>query len=308
MFRGVSVPADSKPQFETLEPRLLLSTTYEVDSLADNHLLDDLVTLREAVEAANSDTAVGDAEAGDGADVIQFHPSLAGLTIVLDGNQLVVGEDLTIVGLGADQLTIDADNRVRHFQVEPGVTLTMSDVTLDNGNAGEGTNGGAIYSDGTLVLTDCVLSNNRAGIDGGAIYGSSQSPSISLTDCDLLSNTAVGLGGGVYRHNGQLSLSGGRFEQNRATTGGGVYSKGSGALSIDGTDFTDNEAVTDGGAVRTGQATTITGGAEFLDNQAGRYGGAIRAYTPLGIMPLSYAQYSSPSKCSAPSEQMVMSV
>ena len=68
----------------------------------------------------------GDAPAGSGHDVIQFDPAILPGTITLDGNQLVVGDDLTIIGPGPLQLTIDAADRSRHFEINPGVTVDMS--------------------------------------------------------------------------------------------------------------------------------------------------------------------------------------
>ena len=65
---------------ETLEARRLLALI-TVDSLLDNFdpdtpTMDGRITLREAILAANADAVVGDAPAGNGADEIQFAPSL----------------------------------------------------------------------------------------------------------------------------------------------------------------------------------------------------------------------------------------
>jgi hypothetical protein len=100
-------------QLEPLESRWLLSTIYLVDSLEDVVAADGVLTLREAILAANTNQAVNEAPAGspDAPDVIQFHPDLAGGTIVLSGQPLVITEDLQIVGPGADQLTIDGGGR-----------------------------------------------------------------------------------------------------------------------------------------------------------------------------------------------------
>ena len=61
---------------EVLEPRTLL-TTFFVNTLDDgNPVQDNKLTLREALQAAASDTAVGDAPAGSGTDIIRFEPEL----------------------------------------------------------------------------------------------------------------------------------------------------------------------------------------------------------------------------------------
>ena len=243
---------------EVLEDRRLL-TTYMVNSLADNLDSDGFVTLREAVYAANSDSQIGDAPPGTGPDIIQFDPSLAHGTIFLTmGNELVVAAtpspspplpDLTIIGLGKNLLTINAGpgpgqtGLCRHFEVNPGAALAMSDLTLTNGNAGEGANGGAIYCDGTLDLTDVVLSGNRAGKDGGAIYATTASPALTLTGCDVTGNQAVGNGGGIDQLAGTLTITGGNVNLNTAVSyGGGVYATGSGSVAISGASFTGNQA------------------------------------------------------------------
>jgi len=74
------------PILEALEPRMLLSgTTYVVNSLADWVATDGVVTLREAIEAANTNVAVHNAPAGSSteADIVTFSASLTGRAIML---------------------------------------------------------------------------------------------------------------------------------------------------------------------------------------------------------------------------------
>ena len=114
---------------EALEARLLLDgTSYLVNSLADVVASDGVVTLREAMEAANRNAAVtADVLAGSAvaADRITFDQAAlqakAGpgnpLTIMLGGASLVITDDLAIEGLGPDVLRIDAGGRSRVFRV-----------------------------------------------------------------------------------------------------------------------------------------------------------------------------------------------
>ena len=60
---------------EYLEERTLLSAI-TVTSLADNTTVDGLVTLREAIQAAETDSSVDGSTAGSGADEIVFDASL----------------------------------------------------------------------------------------------------------------------------------------------------------------------------------------------------------------------------------------
>jgi hypothetical protein len=63
-------------------------------------------TLRDAIAQANT---------SPGADVIEFDAGLAGQTITLTSGELDITDDLTITGLGADQLTISGNNSSRVF-------------------------------------------------------------------------------------------------------------------------------------------------------------------------------------------------
>ena len=85
---------------------------YVVNSTADNVAVDGYVTLREAILAANSNTAVGDAHAGSSSttDVIVFSSSLNGQTINLAAALASSPISETADGhwSGANQLTINA--------------------------------------------------------------------------------------------------------------------------------------------------------------------------------------------------------
>ena len=92
---------------ETLEDRRMLAVI-TVDSLLDNFdpgapTSDGVVTLREAITAANTNAVSGDAPAGSGADTILFDAALSGQTITLGGTELEITDTLTIdfsLGIG----------------------------------------------------------------------------------------------------------------------------------------------------------------------------------------------------------------
>jgi hypothetical protein len=169
------------------------AATLTVNSLADNTTSGDgLVTLREAVAAANADTATDLGQSGSGADTIVFDASLAGGTMALTiaGNTtfgpsaLAVTSNITINGGNAPMLVISRDpgvTRLRHFYVSGAGHLRLQDITLSNGVArgfdggathrggtgGGGAGlGGAIFSEGTLEIVQSTLNGNQA--TGGA--------------------------------------------------------------------------------------------------------------------------------------------
>jgi len=113
---------------EELEPRILL-TSYLVDSLADVVASDGFITLREALQAANTNTAINEAPAGSATetDDIDFDGDLFSSgqrTITLGGTQLEITDDLALTGPGADLLTIDANDTSRVLYVGSGVTAS----------------------------------------------------------------------------------------------------------------------------------------------------------------------------------------
>ena len=67
-----------------------------VTTAADAVAADGACSLREAVQAANTDAAVSDCPAGSGADQI----SLGATTYKLTGGELLVTSELTITGAG----------------------------------------------------------------------------------------------------------------------------------------------------------------------------------------------------------------
>lgn len=223
---------------ERLEERALLSTI-TVTSLGDNQFEDGLVTLREAILAANLDLSVDGSEAGGHADTIVFDrelfrdgPIFESQTIAIDGfavndvgaSAFVIESDVTIQGpLGDYGLTFmrASMGEFRFFEVTADGALTLENITLyggaaHGGNGGNGTYGGgggaglggAIFSRGQLTVNrSAILGNTAQGGDGGVGFGGQ-----------------VGGGGG-----GGMSGSGGDSGGNDGGDGGGI-SGGSGGF------------------------------------------------------------------------------
>ena len=179
---------------ERLEDRTV-PAIITVTSVADNLDVDTQVTLREALQAANDDTSVDGSTAGSDADTIQFAAGLAGQTITLGGTQLVINSALTINGLGATQLSISGNNTSRIFEVLANNSVTISGLTLTQGQAD---NGGGILNSGILTISHSTISGNSVVFGGGesAVHGGGGG--------GILSNT--GNGGGI-RNLGRLTIN-----------------------------------------------------------------------------------------------------
>ena len=128
-----------RPALEGLEHRNLLST------LLVTNILDTGVS--------GDGSLRGEIAAADNGDKITFAHNLAGQTIALtSGNELLIDKSLNIDGLGADKLTISGDNTTnptRVFEIAAGATVTISHLTIANGNA-DGGDGSGIFNGGTL--------------------------------------------------------------------------------------------------------------------------------------------------------------
>ncbi len=180
-------PSNAAAECQILEERVLLSTI-TVTSLADTLAAGAAggVTLRDAIQAANTDTSVDGSVAGEAGveNVIVFQAGLNG-KVALTNGQFTITSSLAIQGLGAANTIIDAQHNSRVFDI----TSTAGDValggltiengkTIDNGSqdTSPGTGeGGAIRSvaTGSLTITNSTLSGNSttgAYAFGGAIY------------------------------------------------------------------------------------------------------------------------------------------
>ncbi len=213
---------------EVLENRTLL-TAYVVNTLSDNTTADGLISLREAIDAARTNAAIGDAPAGSGVgtDTISFDPSLNGGTITLNGTQLEIGGGTTINGPGAQNLTISGNAASRIFNIAPNTgTVTIVGLTLTNGAAEDGA---AVYTSGTnLIVLDVNFLGNHATRWGGALFG-----------------------------DGPVEVRRSTFAENTAADGGGAFSSFSHSALFVNTTFSGNSALDEGGALWPGGPTTI---------------------------------------------------
>ena len=140
----------------------------------------------------------------------------------------MINKNLTIVGTGADVLTVSGSNSSRVFHSSSGKTVAISGMTFVNGSfTGLG---GAIYNDhATLQLTSCAIastssSNRGAGItnDGSAGGGAT----LTINRCTFSSNTTTDSGGAIYNDGAAgaavLSITNSTFSANSANGGGGA--------------------------------------------------------------------------------------
>ena len=178
-------------------------------------------------------------------------------------NGVIINKNIRIDGKGH---TIDAKNLGRIFKINLGVAVTLTNVTLTNGNA---TVGGAIYNFDNLDLVHVNFVNNTAKY-GGAImnYGYG----LVLDDSTFTNNTAK-IGGAIYNYGIGFVVGNSTFANNTAEDAGAVYNEGDNSV-VGNSTFVNNTATSIGGAIINNGKLVVDNSA-FEDNAANYYGGAI---------------------------------
>jgi predicted outer membrane repeat protein len=238
--------AARRPKFEPLEERNLLALLTVNSALDNNTPNDGLVTLREAIFVANTDTMTDLGQSGSGADTIVFDPAVFGTqkTLALSLGQMVISQPLTINGPGRDLLTIDGQNSSRIIDIGSS-NVTVSSLTFTRGRATDA--GGAIRAlANETTIHDCIVQNSTAVNTGGG--GLALAGSALVSDCIVrANNTTSGHGGGILaQSNNLLTLANSVVSGNSAGgAGGGIYSQAD--VKISNSTVSDNTAGTRGG-------------------------------------------------------------
>lgn len=166
-------------------------------------------SLREAIVAANKDTAFGGCQAGGGTDTIPLSAGTYGLSIPpgasadgpLDGDLDVQGQ-LTITHAGVMPAVVEGGGVDRVIDVLGAANLTASGFTIGNGRTGSA--GGGIRNQGNLDLSNAALiANESTGSFGGGISNSGTA-TMSLTNVTVSGNRSESDGGGIDQGVGGL--------------------------------------------------------------------------------------------------------
>ncbi len=248
-------------------PPPVYATAMTVNTTSDAIAADGQCSLREAIQAANTNAAVNECPTGVvGLDTITI---TATGTIVLGSMLPAITDTLAIDGPGASLLTISGSNAVRVMQVDSGVNVDLSNVSIANGN--EASYGGGIYNAGKLTLTYTTFYSNTATNSGGGIYNAG---TLTITNSTIYSNTTASMGGGIASE-GTLNISNSTFYSNTATSigGGGIGSNG--MLNITNSTVHNNSASSIGGGIRNDGAGTITNSTVHANTSPGDSAGGI---------------------------------
>ena len=259
---GVSVVIDSLARAESSGPAI---GAIDVNTLDDELNGDGDCSLREAITAANGNTATEACPPGDGASTDTITFAVSGTIQLTAPMTVTAGGPLVINGGGA--VTVSGGNSVRIFYVNYSADLTLESLFLTSGSADYG---GGVYNAGNLTVSNSTLSDNSAYTSGGGIFNVQRATIMSST---LSGNSALS-GGGIY-NDFVLSISSSTLSGNSASqNGGGIYNDGSAWLTN--STLSGNSASSRGGGIYASDTAGLTASSSTLSsNSAGSEGGGI---------------------------------
>ncbi len=274
--RGVFRPFGSNPDIGAVEFVPLFDVSnITVDTLVDENdgdLSAGDVSLREAILFSSA------------AGTINFSSSLAGGTITLTQGELAINKDLTINGLGADNLTVSGNNAFRVFNINDGDNSRLIDVVIDGLTIADGNpnttdrSGGGIFNSENLTVTSSTITNNKAGLFGGGILNNQGT--VTIANSTISSNQTDekdgSAGGGIYNNRGIVEVDKTTISDNYARLSGGGIFNSLGTATVTNSTISGNKAeFASGGGIDSFAGTLTVTNSTISGNTAGTDGGGI---------------------------------
>ncbi|MGA1238741.1 MAG: pentapeptide repeat-containing protein, partial [Limisphaerales bacterium] len=174
-----------------------------------------------------------------GGITVRFDGGLEGGRVVLISGEIVLERSVEVDGRSlARGLTLDGGHAGRIFYIgAEQVEVGLYGLSL-TGGTGEGLEpgwGGAVYSAGSLRVSECTLAGNSAGLGGGGIASIGV---LHVEQSTFSGNAAIQEGGGILS-SGEVELVHCTVAGNEAASGGGVRA-GSGVIQLENTIVAQN--------------------------------------------------------------------
>ena len=227
--------------------------------------------------------AIAYANQNVGLDTISFDPGLFNhvtpQTITIDpilASGFTITDSVIIKGAGSTALTIDGNNLDTIFTMDNGgsVYVNLSGMTIANGNANVG-DGGGIYNDDFLEMSDVMIANSAAA-NGGGIYNGTNG-NILMDRVYLHGNSATADGGGIYNF-GNIQMTNVEVDNNFAVVnGGGIFTdafddpvdgKTPNSIYVQNVSIFSNIVTGDGGGIYLGTTRMYGSNVTIADNIA----------------------------------------
>jgi CSLREA domain-containing protein len=298
---GASSLVTATPSLSTTEGAILVTT------LDDELNTDGDCSLREAIEAANTNLPVDACGAGDAVitDTITFDVS-GTITVT---SQLLVTAGGPLVIDGGEVITTSGGGTTRVWWVESGSNLTLKQLSVVDGYINVWDYGAGLFNNGgNLTVSQCEFIDNKGdyGCEGGgifsqsgiiyvtdslfrsngSIYGVTYGGGISINDATgiirnstFISNTSSGAigfpdiypgGGGINLRNSSIIIQDSSFISNTSDVGGGGIANYYGFLTIKNSTLSGNSGYHGGGICNKGGVITATN--STLSDNSSAYG------------------------------------
>lgn len=251
------------------------AATITVNTTDDEVNADGDCSLREAVQAANTDLAVDACTAGSGADVITIPAG----TYVLSLGNLGVESHITLNGAGSASTILEGDgtDRIIYFELPSTEAGGLNDLTVQGGVS---TVGGGVFVDAIVSMNNVIVQDNFSDEDGGGIFIDTTG-TLNATNCQVINNEAVGDGGGIANEGPDtLNLTDCTVSGNTAADdGGGISNKFDASGTLNRTTVSGNSAGSDGGGLVVDQCCDadefVVTNSTFSGNTAADDGGGV---------------------------------
>jgi CSLREA domain-containing protein len=260
--------------------RTVTAAAITVNTTDDELNADGDCSLREAIVAANTDTAVDACPAGSGADTINLPAGTYTLSLVgndddASAGDLDITQDLTLAGAGPLQTTIDANGIDRAIHILGNASTQISRLTVIGGNLSSLLGAGIYVYQGslTLILSRVWHSTGLAAISVAPIINNA----LTILDSRIEDN----FGSGVVVNGNATGLIVNSTISGNSTSGSGGGVSNAGILTIVNSTISGNDSAYDGGGISTsnGQVhlynVTIANNTTDSDNDSFGNGGGI---------------------------------
>ncbi len=171
---------------------------------------------------------------------------------------------LTLQGSSNENVILSGDtqHQILNTQSIQTLYLVLNNISFIDGN-NTTSDGGAIYTDNSIEVNDCNISNNYSYGRGGGLYSYTYSGA-NINNSIFINNQARREGGGIY--SGYLTLQNSKVHNNSSQyNGGGLFVSG---LELSNTIITNNSA-SSYGAMRIWYKTTIIKNSIIANNSSG---------------------------------------
>ena len=243
---------------------------YTIETTDDVVAADGFCSLREAIEAISTQSAVQECPEGGTSNTISLVP---GETYALTAGELVLGNSTDLI---STNITVQRDGpfddelkenaiivgspSARVINATAETSLTISNVTIQGGGGSVTGNGGLVLTAGRLVISDNARFEDGSADNGGALFLDGAGTSLRISQAAFTGNAAASDGGAVMtsvNFSGTVTVENSYFGENEAAASGGAWflnsDVGAGqpglGVQLQNSTFYGNVAA-DGGAIR----------------------------------------------------------